>query len=225
MIVRWWCDLRNCDLWDYDFCSHISIPSVTHSPMNKGFQNSILKCNSCNSSVTVHPECWPIPVCEWAFKLFHWFWILALQVPNRDPYFPRVNASTGEPFCLAFTRSLPGQLTFGESSGLEWKVFQFQVNKGFSTGQREQLNQVTAYLDASFVYGSDVCEARKLRSFVGGKLNTTAHPGGSRRYKDLLPETPFHPECKAPSGLCFEAGRTIRVYEIGGKSNVCNARS
>jgi hypothetical protein len=43
-----------------------------------------------------------------------------------------------------------------------------------------------------------------LRSFKGGRLNTTRHavPG----LKDLLPQTSTHIECKAPSGLCFEAG-------------------
>jgi peroxidase len=75
----------------------------------------------------------------------------------------------------------------------------------FSTGYRDQLNQVTAYVDASFVYGSDICEAKKLRTFFEGKLNTTEHPGDAR-LKPLLPQTPSHPECKAPSGLCFEAG-------------------
>ncbi|OXA60413.1 Peroxidasin [Folsomia candida] len=139
---------------------------LTHTPINRGFDNSILNCHSCDSRTTSHPECWPI------------------VIPPRDPHFPQFNSSTGHPVCLPFTRSLPGQLTLG---------------------YREQLNQVTAYLDASFVYGSDVCEARKLRSFEGGKLNTTRHPGGDE-YKPLLPQTPSHPECKAPSGLCFEAG-------------------
>lgn len=55
------------------------------------------------------------------------------------------------------------------------------------------------------MYGSDICEAKKLRSFTGGKLNTTKHPEGIEQ-KELLPQTPSHPECKAGSGLCFEAG-------------------
>lgn len=66
------------------------------------------------------------------------------------------------------------------------------------------MNQVTSYLDSSNVYGSDVCEAKMLRSFTGGRLNVTAHP--AHGFKDLLPQTSTHPECRAPSGLCFEAG-------------------
>ncbi|ODN04056.1 Peroxidasin [Orchesella cincta] len=107
-----------------------------------------------------------------------------ITVPDGDPYFPNYNKTTGLPFCLHFVRSLPGQLTLGV---------------------REQLNQVTAYVDASHTYGSDTCEAKKLRTFVSGRLNTTKHPAG-KQFKDLLPQTPDHPECKAKSGLCFEAG-------------------
>lgn len=43
-----------------------------------------------------------------------------------------------------------------------------------------------------------------LRSFNHGMLNVTRHPVAG--LKDLLPQTSTHPECKAPSGLCFEAG-------------------
>lgn len=78
-------------------------------------------------------------------------------------------------------------------------------------GVREQLNQVTAYVDASHTYGSDTCEAKKLRTFTGGRMNVTSHPAG-RQYQDLLPQTPDHPECKAQSGLCFEAG--VKKYKI-----------
>jgi len=74
------------------------------------------------------------------------------------------------------------------------------------TGFREQLNQVTAYVDASHTYGSDICESKKLREFVGGRLKVTRHPGGAN-LKDLLPLTSNHPECKTPSGQCFEAGK------------------
>nr|CAH0106290.1 unnamed protein product [Daphnia galeata] len=105
-----------------------------------------------------------------------------ISVPPNDPWFPHIERSTGRPKCIPFTRSLPGQLTLGH---------------------REQLNQVTAFVDGSSTYGSDVCEMRKLRAFVGGRLNSTRHP---IRGKDLLPLTGEHLECKSPSGVCFTGG-------------------
>ncbi|XP_063223065.1 uncharacterized protein LOC134531301 [Bacillus rossius redtenbacheri] len=105
-----------------------------------------------------------------------------IPIPEGDPYFPHVNISTGRPLCIPVTRSMPGQLTLG---------------------YREQMNQVTAYLDASFVYGSDVCETNALRTFSAGKMNVTRRPSGG---KPLLPTTTTHPECKSSSKVCFRAG-------------------
>ncbi|XP_014256496.1 uncharacterized protein LOC106670552 [Cimex lectularius] len=136
---------------------------ITFTPSHRGFFASIPDCRSCDSALTVHPECMPIPV------------------PIGDPFFPQRNISTGERFCLSFMRSLPGQQQLGP---------------------REQINQNSAYLDASQVYGENSCLARELRGY-GGRLNVTTHP---TRGKDLLPVSPIHPECKAPSGYCFIAG-------------------
>ena len=44
----------------------------------------------------------------------------------------QVNITSGKDFCLAFTRSMPGQLTLGF---------------------REQMNQITSFADSSNVYG------------------------------------------------------------------------
>jgi len=136
---------------------------LTHTPVNRGFADSILSCKDCDSRSRVHPECLPIPV------------------PEGDPFYPKINITSGKEFCLAFTRSMPGQLTLGF---------------------REQMNQITSFADASNVYGSDVCEMRELRFNQGGKLNSTRQ----RRGKNLLPQTAENAECKAESGLCFEAG-------------------
>ncbi|XP_054258941.1 uncharacterized protein LOC128983605 [Macrosteles quadrilineatus] len=145
--------------------AQITDHDLTFTPVNKGFINDgILNCLSCDSMITVHPQCFPIPV------------------PEGDPFFPSVNDTNGEPYCIPATRSMPGQRTLGP---------------------REQINQLTAYLDMSFVYGSDACEARMLRSFSGGKLNYTRSP---TRGRDLLPEIYDHIECRSPDKLCFIAG-------------------
>jgi len=142
------------------------------TPVNKGFSDSILDCRSCDSPQTIHPECFPIPI------------------PQNDPFFPPINITSGKPFCLPLTRSMPGQLTLG---------------------YREQMNQVTAFVDASHTYGSDKCEQKGLRTFKGGELRSTRNLRG----KPLLPTEAENHECKAPSGRCFTGGDTRASEQPG----------
>ncbi|XP_046571258.1 thyroid peroxidase-like [Haliotis rubra] len=62
----------------------------------------------------------------------------------------------------------------------------------------EQLNQITAYVDASQMYGSSQAEQNKLRTFVGGqlKMKSTHLPSDSKR------------SCTTPNSpsYCFLAG-------------------
>ncbi|KAF5284358.1 hypothetical protein FQR65_LT13575 [Abscondita terminalis] len=102
-------------------------------------------------------------------------------VPSGDHYYPEINITSGQQMCFPFMRSLPGQQTLGP---------------------REQVNQNTAFLDASQVYGENDCVLRGLKGF-GGRMNSTIHP---IKGKELLPQSDHHPECKAPSGYCFIAG-------------------
>ncbi|KAK4874855.1 hypothetical protein RN001_014215 [Aquatica leii] len=102
-------------------------------------------------------------------------------VPSGDQYYPEINITSGQQMCFPFMRSLPGQQTLGP---------------------REQVNQNTAFLDASQVYGENDCVASSLKGF-GGRMNSTIHP---IKGKELLPQSDHHPECKAPSGYCFIAG-------------------
>uniref|UniRef100_A0A336LIY5 CSON007160 protein n=2 Tax=Culicoides sonorensis TaxID=179676 RepID=A0A336LIY5_CULSO len=104
-----------------------------------------------------------------------------IPIPPNDFFFPELNITDGSQFCFPFMRSLPGQQTLGP---------------------REQINQNTAFLDASQVYGENSCICRKLRGF-SGRMNSTTHP---IRGKELLPQSPSHPECKTASGYCFIAG-------------------
>ncbi|XP_060522685.1 uncharacterized protein LOC132699805 [Cylas formicarius] len=102
-------------------------------------------------------------------------------VPPGDHYYPEYNLATGEKMCFPSMRTLPGQLHLGP---------------------REQVNQNTAFLDGSMVYGENHCVLRDLKGDLG-KMNATILPVGT---KDLLPRSPTHPECKSESGLCFIAG-------------------
>ncbi|XP_043286751.1 uncharacterized protein [Venturia canescens] len=102
-------------------------------------------------------------------------------IPPGDHFFPTINETSGARMCFPSMRSLPGQQHLGP---------------------REQVNQNTAFLDASVIYGENKCIADVLRGFTG-RMNITTHPV---RGKDLLPQSATHPECKAASKYCFIGG-------------------
>jgi hypothetical protein len=78
-----------------------------------------------------------------------------IPVPSGDPFFDPLGTGTAE---IALNRS----------------AFVVDAN-----GVRQQINQITAFLDGSVIYGSDENRAAALRTGVGGKLRTSAG--------DLLP--------------------------------------
>lgn len=86
--------------------------------------------------------------------------VLPIAVPAGDPFFDPL--STGV-VTIPFRRSL-----FDPATGV--------------TTPREQVNELTAHLDASNVYGSTPERAAWLRAGVGGRLKVTPTPLG-----DLLP--------------------------------------
>ena len=53
-----------------------------------------------------------------------------------------------------------------------------------SRGARQQMNFISSFIDASFLYGSSSDETVKLRSGVGGRMLTSMHNG-----KEMLPHT------------------------------------
>lgn len=104
----------------------------------------------------------------------------AITVPTADPFFDPTSSGTAE---IGLNRSL-----FDESTG--------------TSNARQQLNQITAWVDGSQVYGSDVGRADWKRAFAGGKLSTSDG--------NLLPFEPQ--ECPETNGPCFAAG-DIRANE------------
>jgi hypothetical protein len=73
---------------------------------------------------------------------------------------------------------------------------------------RQQVNQITTFIDASNVYGSDPVRAAALRTFTGGRLRTS--PG------DLLPfNTGGLPNAGGPDPSLFLAGDVRANEQVG----------
>ncbi|XP_022248992.1 chorion peroxidase-like isoform X2 [Limulus polyphemus] len=106
-----------------------------------------------------------------------------IAISRNDPFFSRFGET-----CMEFVRSLPAP------------------RPRCSFGPREQLNQLTAFIDASNVYGSTEEEERDLRSFQNGLLRVSKLGN-----VELLPkETDENAECERAQAnsnfLCFKAG-------------------
>merc|ERR1719411_858857 len=79
-----------------------------------------------------------------------------IPVLSSDPFF------RGRSSCMNLVRSVP-------APALDCSI-----------RYREQVNQLTAWLDLSQVYGSDIEEQRDLRARGGGLLLTSRGPDGGR---------------------------------------------
>ncbi|MGB6222848.1 peroxidase family protein, partial [Haloferula sp.] len=133
---------------------------------------------------------------------FMWQWGQFLdhdivETPTIDP---------AEPFDI----EVPAGDSWFDPSGTGAQVI--NLNRSFyeiENGTREQVNEVTSFIDASNVYGSDSVRAYALRKLDGsGELKTT-----SSEFGDLLPYNETEEEnAPDPTGFWFLAG-DVRANE------------
>uniref|UniRef100_A0A0P5JUL6 Chorion peroxidase n=1 Tax=Daphnia magna TaxID=35525 RepID=A0A0P5JUL6_9CRUS len=102
-----------------------------------------------------------------------------IAIPENDPFYAQFNQR-----CMEFVRSLPAP------------------RPGCTFGPREQLNQVTAFIDGSTVYGSNDEAANQLREFNGGRLATQR----SLKGHTLLPVKAEECSDFLRQRFCFRAG-------------------
>lgn len=104
-----------------------------------------------------------------------------IPIPTNDPVFDPGGTGTAE---MSFHRSVGSGSPF------------------------QQTNSITAFIDASNVYGSDQATANSLRTFSGGLMKTTSSVNG-----DLLPLV------NTPQGPMFLAG-DVRANEQSGLTSM-----
>lgn len=160
--------------------AQITDHDLTHTPVNVRHLGTGINFNS-SSSFPHHRNVYISGVLDCSPCETTPSGCIPIPIPEGDAFYPQVDPQSNEPKCIPVTRSLPSRLTLG---------------------YREQMNQVTAYLDSSFIYGSDTCEMKKLRLFSGGRMNVTDRGD----LKPLMPETDLNPECRSNSKVCFRAG-------------------
>lgn len=147
-----------------------------------------------------HPQCYPI------------------LIPPDDPFY-----GEWEEDCLNFVRTaMCSQCKLGKfwiEHYLSYDaIFLFRIliaNIPLWIGPREQVNQITAYIDNSHIYGSAENETRSLWTKTGpaGRMHVSLATNGG----ELLPHSPepTKDQCSKPDeGLyCFKAG-TETVFSL-----------
>ncbi|BES88141.1 Animal haem peroxidase [Nesidiocoris tenuis] len=116
---------------------------------------------------------------------------MPISIPDDDPFY-----SYSRQTCMNFARSLAG------------------VRPGCRLGSRVQINMLTSYIDANFMYGSNYRVADSLRTLQGGQLKTVP----AFRNVGLKPILP--PKKVQPEDGCILSGQTNSHCFLAGDNRV-----
>ena len=158
-------DTQLLRLLEPDYEDEISEPAGSDRPSARAISNAV---SNQSESVTN-----PLNASDW---LWQWGQFidhdLGLTPPNEPEEPFNIPVPAGDPFFDPFNTGI-------QEIGLNRSIFDITTGTDASN-PRQQLNEITAYIDASMVYGSDETRADFLRTNDGtGKLKTSAG--------DLLP--------------------------------------
>ncbi|RXG73264.1 Chorion peroxidase [Armadillidium vulgare] len=112
-----------------------------------------------------------------------------IRLPDNDPVYSRIQEK-----CQDYVRSGVAPRT------------------GCTLGTREQINQVTSYIDGSVLYGSSKEESDSLRAKKKGLLLGQRGPSGTYILAAAEPENQIDCKSSSPRYKCFKSG-DVRVNE------------
>jgi len=153
-------DIQLLRLLAPDYEDGISVPAGGDRPSARAISNAV---SSQSESVTnpLHATDW---LWQWGQFIDH---DLGLTEPHKPAEAFNIPVPTGDPFFDPFG-------TGTQEIGLDRSIYDTTTGTD-SSNPRQQINEITAYIDASMVYGSDETRAEFLRTNDGtGKLKTSA---------------------------------------------------
>ncbi|OQV16359.1 Peroxidasin-like protein [Hypsibius exemplaris] len=115
----------------------------------------------------------------------------SISIPSNDPFYSKFQQD-----CMEFVRSLPG------------------IRPGCRLGPREQMNQQTAFIDASQIYGVRPKEVKNLREFSQGRLKSRIPFANNPTYT-LLPSKDNTCVDGSTDKPCFNAGDNRCNVQLG----------
>ncbi|NET57375.1 MAG: PEP-CTERM sorting domain-containing protein [Symploca sp. SIO2E6] len=191
-------DIQLLRLLSPDYEDGISAPAGANRPSARAISNAVAsQTGSVTNSLNASDWLW-----QWGQFLDHDLDLTEGHKPE-EPF--NISVPTGDPFFDPFG-------TGTQEIGLNRSIYDTATGTGIGN-PRQQINEITAYIDASNVYGSDPVRASFLRTNDNtGKLKTSAG--------DLLPfNTALLPNAQAGNGpidpSLFIAGDARANEQIG----------